>query len=58
VETLRMAPDTRPETIKSTLLGLESFRGLQTTLSFDRYGDVQRPIYRFRFSGNKLVPLR
>ncbi len=56
-EILRLAPDTKPDTLKSTLLKIRTFEGLQSIIEFDDYGDVHRPIYRFTVKDGSYVPL-
>ncbi len=57
VEALRAAPDTTPDALKRTILEIGTFRGLQSDITFDAYGDASRPVSCFRFDGNTLVPL-
>lgn len=57
VEALRAAPDTTPDSLKQTILQIGTFRGLQSEIIFDAYGDARRPICSFRFDAGSLAPL-
>ena len=57
VEVLHLAPDTKPDTLKATLLKIRTFEGLQSPIIFDDYGDVHRPIYKFIVKDGAYVPL-
>ena len=57
VEALRAAPDTTPDALKQTILQIGTFRGLQSEIVFDGYGDASRPVCSFSFDAGALVPL-
>lgn len=40
-----LARNPDPRQLKETLLKIGSFRGVQGMISFDKYGDVQRPVF-------------
>jgi len=42
-----MREETDPDAIRSHLLNMESFRGLQSDLSFDRFGELKHPRLHF-----------
>ena len=57
VEALRASPDTSPDSLKRTILQIGTFRGLQSEIVFDGYGDASRPVSCFAFESGELVPL-
>lgn len=50
-----LAKNPDPGELKSTLLGLGRFRGLQSDIRFDRYGDVERPLFQTTIRDGQFV---
>ncbi|HBW34104.1 ABC transporter substrate-binding protein [Desulfosporosinus sp. BICA1-9] len=47
----------RPEGLRQALLETHDFQGLMNTFSFDRFGDVERPIYLSTIRDGKFITL-
>ena len=47
----------RPEGLRQALLETQDFRGLMNTFSFDRFGDVERPIYLSTIRDGEFITL-
>jgi len=55
---LQALPQQAPgEALKATLLRLRAFRGLQDTLTFDDYGDSQRPMVMTEIRNGRFITL-
>ncbi|OHD12586.1 MAG: hypothetical protein A2Z96_04730, partial [Spirochaetes bacterium GWB1_48_6] len=55
LETLRTSQDLSPQGLKKFILETKTFKGLQSDLEIDKYGDCKRKLFLYRIVGGKLV---